>query len=373
MKYYHMKKLKLLCAILLFLTLIVQDPRKVIIIEDSSDLIWTNIEDRITEKKLLSMGVLPDGYNETNFTLITISPADIIIASDIIVSDLPIQVSCFTNLSSFASNGTLWHVQLPSSYPDATNYIIQRTDVEIYYCFWDNSHTQKLTGYDTYWEFPADETTKDVLKFTISAPLLTFNEDKFNSNATNVEWQMNISRLVNTQRTYFGVICDVGFDIPFPNQEFDVAIYDETGGASFIRDITKDVNLIISIKAGKGTAGGDLLNLRFVLGTILSNVDYRYRFRFYRVKIIPSILDNWMFYLGIPVIAGISMGYAFYPQIWGIINKVKYGTMRRNNQTLLRRGVPLMLVIYGISQLAFYYFYWNDNVKPATALFYPFH
>ena len=361
-----MKKIAFRFLILLFLSLSL--PLFILIPRSSLQLPLHQLNLQNTDLYSPRMTAPPSGYNASEFDNLTVQASDISISSDIIVSDAPTKINCYTNLSAYPQNNTLWHITLPTTYPDATNYVIQRTDVEIYYNFWDNTHTNKYVGFDTYWNYPADPLTKDVLKFTIDAPVLTIREDRAKKNTSNIEYTIAVSRLINTQRTYHNVIFDVLFTYPFA-EAFDIQILDETGGEQFVTDITDQVNLLISNQAGTG-GEGDLLHLRFLLGTILSNTDYLFRIRFFKQITLPSFFDDIFINILLPAIAGAVVGLIFYPTIWGLFGRQYRRIKQWDFKNILKYGLVVILVVFAILELVFY-LAWQRSYG-AQAYFWPF-
>jgi len=290
---------------------------------------------------------VPEGYYEANFTLIIVQEKDIMLASEVIVNEAGTFIDCYTNLSSYVNtSSTLWHIKFPETYVDASNYKIQRTETEIYHCFYDDSHTGKYIGTDTYWNYVATELTKDVLRFTVQAPVALIDEVLPKRNTTNIEYTLMISRTLNTQRTYSNVIFDEYFEYPFDG-EYDIQILDETGGVSFIEDITKNVHLLIDTT-------GENLHIRFLLGTILSNTDYQFRIRFYKITLPASFFDDWFVYILLPTIVAIVAGLVLYPEVMVRINK-KFARLNRwEMKNIIRYGLPFILVLEVITELIMY-------------------
>jgi hypothetical protein len=288
---------------------------------------------------------------ESNFTLISVNSGDIVIESEIIISEDDARLDCYTNISSYPITDTLWHIRLPSSYIDASNYIIRRTALEVYYCFYDNIEDHLFVGLDTYWEFPANTLTRDILRFTIGGPVATL--DKEFSNTTRVDWVMNVPRLANTLRTYTNVKADLTFNAPFTS-DYEVAIYDETGGIGYIQDITLTCNLVTTVLPPNGE-----LNIVFDIGTILSGTDYNYRIVFYIPAVVASFWSNWgviLVIVGATSVVGYFMGPSFGSLI---LNR----TIRSNKKNNFKYGLPSALILGG-SILLIYYAAWASSHTP---------
>ena len=280
----------------------------------------------------------PDGYLEENFTLIEIDERDIILPENITLSEQNSPILAYTNISYNTLNeNDLYHFRLPDNYDDATNFIIQRSATEVYHCFYDNNNVGRLfTGTDTYWEVPTNSETKDVLLFEISPPPIVVYEDKsVKYYDDQVNHYIEISRFSNLQRVYQNGRIEVILGFPFV-QDFEISIFDETGGVQYRENITDTCNLNVSTIS---KAGSSFMKLTFDVGLINTFIDYTFKIEFQRLKFEPSRWDNWVFSIVMPIVGGLTTGYL------GTSAMAKAIAGNNNNSTI-KKFRPYSLVLW---------------------------
>lgn len=270
------------------------------------------------------------GHEETEFVEIDYTGADIHMGDVIFHKSLinpgvyEAKVKCYIDIV-WPEENTLWQINLPFAFGDASNYLIRRSPIDVYYCKDDMEHPTGPTyiGYKTYWMISGTPSIPDRLEFTLSLPEVGFYQDRSIGNSTKVQkYFISISR-TSSPRSYFNTTFHGEITLPFDKITTPPEFWNLTGTEIDYVNMTDQYQFNYEWKTSSTIKS--YLSFSFSLGDIYNGSDYLFSITFLRLKEPPFFGSNLFGDVILPLIIGFIGGMPL-PLLYFFIRNIPYNS-----------------------------------------------